>query len=262
MNVLESQVQRGGRSRYRERDAAVPCDPANYPEILEHLADVYFYVKDVNSRWQECNSAALTLFNAARKSDVLGKTDWDFYPDQIAKEIIQDDRFVIECERPIINKLEIIVDETGRLLWVLTTKTPARNKEGRICGVMGLTRPVSTTDMLPEDYRQFSKVIDYVESHYRSSIEVSELARIACLSESQFRKRFVKLFKISPSKFINRIRVQTAAKLLLSADVSIAGVALQCGFCDQSYFTRQFSNFFGLTPKKYRDRQGKRTAPA
>lgn len=262
MNVMERQRPGAGRLRFQDRDAAIRCEPDNLPEILEHLADVYFYVKDVHSRWRECNSAALTLFNAAKKSDVLGKTDWDFYPERIAKEIIQDDRSVIESGRSIVNKLEVIVDETGRLLWVLTTKTPARDRGGRICGLMGLTRPVGTTDMLPEDYRQFSKVIDYIEGHYRASLEVSELARIACLSESQFRKRFVKLFKISPSKFINRIRVQTAAKLLLSGDAAIAEIALQCGFCDQSYFTRQFSNFFGLTPKKYRDRQGKRTASA
>lgn len=246
------------RSRSRSREAAIRCDPNNLPEILDHLADVYFYVKDVNSKWQECNSATLTLFNAARKSDVLGKADWDFYPEQIAREIIEDDRSVIESGQPIVNKLEVIVDEGGHLLWVLTTKTPARNKRGEICGVMGLTRPVGTTDMLPNGYRQFSKVIDHVEEHYRSALEVSELARIAGLSESQFRKRFMKLFKISPLKFITRIRVQTAAKLLLSSDASIAEIALKCGFCDQSYLTRQFSSFFGMTPKKYRDRLGKR----
>jgi AraC-like DNA-binding protein len=248
----------GRETSHETRDAPVFFDPDNLPEILDHLADVYFYLKDVDSRWQECNSATLTLFNAAKKTDVVGKTDWDFYPEPIAREIIQDDRTVIETGRPIVNKLEVIVDQTGRLLWVLTTKRPARNREGRICGVMGLTRPVGTTDMLPEGYRQFSKVIAHVEEHYRSPLEVSELARIACLSESQFRKRFVKLFKISPSKFINRIRVQTAAKLLLSGDAPIAEIALQCGFCDQSYFTRQFANFFGLTPKRYRDRLGKR----
>jgi AraC-like DNA-binding protein len=248
------------RSRSRSREAAIRCDPDNLPEILDHLADVYFYVKDVNSKWQECNSAILTLFNAAHKSDVLGKADWDFYPEQIAREIIQDDRSVIESGRPIVNKLEVIVDEGGHLLWVLTTKTPARNKQGEICGVMGLTRPVGTTDMLPNGYRQFSKVIDHVEEHYRSALEISELARIAGLSESQFRKRFMKLFKISPLKFITRIRVQTAAKLLLSSDAPIADIALKCGFCDQSYLTRQFSSFFGMTPKKYRDRLGKRTA--
>ena len=248
------------RSRSRSREAAIRCDPDNLPEILDHLADVYFYVKDVNSKWQECNSATLTLFNAAHKSDVLGKADWDFYPEQIAREIIEDDRSVIETGRPIVNKLEVIVDEGGHLLWVLTTKTPARNRQGEICGVMGLTRPVGTTDMLPNGYRQFSKVIDHVEEHYRSALEVSELARIAGLSESQFRKRFMKLFKISPLKFITRIRVQTAAKLLLSSDAPIADIALKCGFCDQSYLTRQFSSFFGMTPKKYRDRLGKRAA--
>jgi PAS domain S-box-containing protein len=260
MNFAGRQRQAGGESRRNLRDAVLPCNPDNLPEILDHLADVYFYVKDVESRWQECNSATLTLFNASRKSDVLGKTDWDFYPEEIAREIIQDDRAVIESGRPIVNKLEVIVNETGRLIWVLTTKTPARNAGGEICGVMGLTRPVGTTDLLPEGYRQFSKVIAHVEERYRTSLEVSELARIACLSESQFRKRFVKLFKISPSKFINRIRVQTAARLLLSSKEPISEIALQCGFCDQSYFTRQFSHFFGLTPKRYRDRLGKRSA--
>ncbi len=262
MNFAGRQRQAQDESREHHRDAVLPCKPDNLPEILDHLADVYFYVKDVDSRWQECNSATLTLFNASRKSEVLGKTDWDFYPEEIAREIIQDDRSVIESGKPIVNKLEVIVNETGRLLWVLTTKTPARDARGRICGVMGLTRPVGTTDLLPEGYRQFSKVIAHVEERYRSSLEVSELARIACLSESQFRKRFVKLFKISPSKFINRIRVQTAAKLLLSSKEPISEIALQCGFCDQSYFTRQFSHFFGLTPKRYRDRLGKRSTAA
>ena len=257
MNLVRRQKSSLEDSRVLER-AVIPCKPENYPEILEHLSDVGFYLKDVNSRWWECNSAILTLLNAAKRTDVLGKTDWDFYPEQIAREIILDDRSVIETGVPIINKLEVIVDQSGRLLWVLTTQTAARNKDGQICGLMGLTRAVDTTDMLPEGYRQFSKVITHVEERYKTSLEVSELARIACLSESQFRKRFVKMFKISPSKFINRIRVQTAAKLLLSGDDPIAEIALQCGFCDQSYFTRQFSSFFGLTPKRYRDRGGKR----
>ena len=38
------------RSRSWDREAAIRCDPDNLPEILDHLADVYFYVKDVNSK--------------------------------------------------------------------------------------------------------------------------------------------------------------------------------------------------------------------
>src|SRR5262245_8838632 len=178
MNFAARQRQSRDESRTNVRDpvrssASLPCSPDNLPEILDHLPDVYFYVKDVESRWQECNSATLTLFNASRKAEVLGKTDWDFYPEEIAREIIQDDRSVIESGNPIVNKLEVIVNEAGRLLWVLTTKTPARNRQGQICGLIGLTRPVGATDMLPESYRQFSRVIDHVEQHYRTSLEVS-----------------------------------------------------------------------------------------
>src|ERR1043165_4408586 len=117
MNLVRRQAHERYESPVHDRDEVIPCHPANLPEILDHLADVYFYVKDINSRWQECNSAILTLFNAARKSDVLGKTDWDFYPEEIAREIIQDDRSVIESGRPIVNKLGGIANETGRLLW-------------------------------------------------------------------------------------------------------------------------------------------------
>lgn len=228
--------------------------PVNFTELFEHTNDVFFYIKDTNSRWVTCNAAALTLFHATHKSEVIGKSDWDFYPEQIAHEIIEDDRRVIETGRPIINKLEVVIDEFFRLVWVSTTKIPAHRADGTVGGLMGLTRVVDRTGMLPAGAERFAKVVDYVEQNYRGNLEVAELARIACLSESQFRKRFVRLFKISPQQFITRIRVQTAAKLLSSTETPIAEVALKCGFCDQSYFTRQFSSFFGVSPKKYRDR--------
>lgn len=228
--------------------------PVNFADLFEHLDDVYFYIKDAQSRWLGCNAANLALFNAVDRSEIIGKSDWDFYPEQIAREIIEDDRQVILTGKPLIGKFEVIIDEYFRLIWVSTTKIPARDAQGRVCGLMGLTRMVDTTDMLPAGAGRFARVIAHVEQSYRGTLDVSELARIACLSESQFRKRFSRLFRMSPQKFITRIRVQTAAKLLAGGSVPLAEVALQCGFCDQSYFTRQFSGFFGISPKKYRDR--------
>lgn len=230
-------------------------NPVNVAELFEHLDDVFFYIKDVESRWLDCNAANLALFNAVDRSEIIGKIDWDFYPEQIAREIIEDDRQVIQTGRPLIDKFEVIIDEYFRLIWVSTTKIPARDAEGRICGLMGVTRIVDTTGMLPEGSGRFAEVITHIEQNYRGALEVSALAEIACLSESQFRKRFARLFKMSPQKFITRIRVQTAAKLLAVGSAPLAEVALQCGFCDQSYFTRQFSGFFGISPKKYRDRR-------
>ena len=252
--MAEAGIDSAMASARRKVAPTGPFNPVNFAELFEHVEDVYFYLKDADSRWLGCNAANLALFNAVDRSEIIGKSDWDFYPEQIAREIIEDDRQVIQTGKPLIDKFEVIIDEYFRLIWVSTTKIPARDAEGRICGLMGLTRVVDTTSMLPAGAGRFARVIAHVEQNYRGTLEVSELAEIACLSESQFRKRFARLFKMSPQKFITRIRVQTAAKLLASGAVPIAEVALRCGFCDQSYFTRQFSSFFGTSPKKYRDR--------
>ncbi len=230
--------------------------PENLLRLFEHLPQVYFYMKDNNSTWVECNAATLSLFNMAQKSDVVGKTDRAFYPENIAAEIIADDHSVILSGKPIIDKLEVIIDERGRLLWVLTTKLPARDDQGKICGLMGMTRPVASSNTLPDGYRHMAQVINYVDENYRNPIEVSFLASLAGLSHSHFRKQFARMFKISPQKFITRIRVQTAAKMLSNTNETIVDIAMKCGFCDQSYFTRQFSSIMGVTPKKYRDRWG------
>ncbi|HET6159893.1 MAG TPA: hypothetical protein VFE34_16225 [Dongiaceae bacterium] len=66
MNFAGRQWHGGDESRHHDRDAAVPCDPDNLPEILDHLADVYLYLRALNSHWPERNSAILTLFNAAK----------------------------------------------------------------------------------------------------------------------------------------------------------------------------------------------------
>jgi AraC-like DNA-binding protein len=258
--VRKGNVEKDRAAKVRSVDAIQLARPENLLRMFEHLPQIYFYLKDKNSTWVECNAATLSLFNTALKSDVVGKTDRAFYPENIAAEIIADDRSVIRSGEPIIDKLEVIVDERGRLLWVLTTKLPAYDDQGEICGVMGMTRPVASSNMLPDGYRHMVQVIDYVDENYRNPIEVSFLAELAGLSHSYFRKQFSRVFKISPQKFITRIRVQTAAKMLSNGNETIVDIAMKCGFCDQSYFTRQFSSIMGTTPKKYRDRRGTSSA--
>lgn len=75
---------------------------------------------------------------------------------------------------------------------------------------------------------------------------------ISSLSDSQFRKRFRRLFRMSPQEFILKTRLQLAAKLLSTTNSPLIQVALKSGYCDQSYFTKRFHGFFGVTPKEYR----------
>ena len=230
----------------------------NFEEMFDILPDIYFYIKDHNCRWVMCNKACLRLLNYRNLTEVYGATEDDFFPPKIAEMIRQDDEDVIANQRRIINRTELIVDEVGHLTWVSTNKLPLISKDGSVAGLMGTTRVLSRSDRLPEEYQQFRSVIDHIQANVGEKIDIKELARISCLSNSQFRKRFGKHFRLSPQEFILRARLQAASKVLISTDRPIINVALSCGFSDQSYFTRQFSKFFEQSPGRYRATWGQK----
>lgn len=233
-------------------------DRGNVEQMFDIFPDIYFYIKDRNCRWITCNTACLRLLNFRDQKEVYGATESDFFPPKIAEMIYRDDRDVIDNNRRIINRTELIVDETGRLVWVSTNKLPLAAKNGSIAGLMGTTRILTRSDRLPDDYQQFRGVIDHIQDRVGEKIDVKELARIACLSDSHFRKRFRAQFRLSPQEFILRTRLQAASKMLITSDRPIVGVALACGFADQSYFTRQFGKFFEQSPKRYRATWGQK----
>ena len=233
-------------------------DRGSVEEMFDLLPDIYFYIKDRNCRWVMCNQACLRLLNFRDQKEIYGATESDFFPPKIAEMIYQDDRDVIDNNRRIINRTELIVDEMGRLTWVSTNKLPLPGRDGSIAGLMGTTRILSRSDQLPDEYQQFREVIDFIQAHVAEKIDIRELARIACLSDSQFRKRFRAHFRLSPQEFILRTRLQAASKMLITSDQPIVTVALNSGFADQSYFTKQFSRFFEQSPKRYRATWGQK----
>ena len=81
---------------------------------------------------------------------------------------------------------------------------------------------------------------------------VEELAHRAGLSPDRFSRRVRALFGLSPSQLVIKVRVDAARRMLREGEDPIARIALACGYCDQSAFTRQFKAVTGLTPAQYR----------
>lgn len=158
----------------------------------------------------------------------------------------------MEQGRPIINRVELIVDENGLLIWVATNKFPLFKKDGSVGGLMGTTRVLQHADMVPEPYQNHTKAMKHIKESYDQPISIKELADMSKLSISRFRETFTATFKLSPLKFILKTRIQVACRQLSSSDEDIATIAQNCGFCDQSYLTRQFQLHIGLTPRRYR----------
>jgi AraC family transcriptional regulator len=96
------------------------------------------------------------------------------------------------------------------------------------------------------------QVLDYVRSHLSQDLSIIDLAQVAGMSPYYFLRLFKKSMHFTPRQYIIQIRIDRAKELLRSRELSIADIALQCGFTNQSHFTNIFRQLTETTPKAYR----------
>ena len=128
--------------------------------LLENMPD-YFYVKDVNGRFVLASNRFCNLFGRSL-DEILGKSDGELFPPEVAEQTGKDDLHVIRTGTPIICKEEGS-DELG---WVLTTKVPWRDHDGNVIGLVGISRDVT-------ERKQEEKARRKADERYRQLVENS-----------------------------------------------------------------------------------------
>jgi AraC family transcriptional regulator len=98
-----------------------------------------------------------------------------------------------------------------------------------------------------------AEVLDYIDQNIDGRLTLPKLAEVARLSVFAFVRSFKTSTGFPPHRYILRRRVERAKVLLSDAALSIADVALRCGFGDQSAFTTTFRRLTSQTPSAYRD---------
>jgi PAS domain S-box-containing protein len=117
--------------------------------LIDNLPD-YIYIKDAQGRFIAANLATARLMGASTPKDLLGKTDSDFYPPELATEYRADEEDVLRSGRPLINKDEPHVDPTGTRRAVLSTKVPLKDSQGNVVGLVGISRDITERKRMEE----------------------------------------------------------------------------------------------------------------
>lgn len=99
---------------------------------------------------------------------------------------------------------------------------------------------------------RIKSVLEFIETSYKSSITLKDMAQIAGMNPNYFCRIFRSLTHQSPMDYVNFFRVEQAAHYLDSTDLSVTAVSVECGFWDSSYFTKVFKKYKGVTPREYR----------
>lgn len=101
----------------------------------------------------------------------------------------------------------------------------------------------------PAELRVY-QIRDYLNEHYKTNISLTELAELTGLSKFHICRVFREVFGLPPHAYLNLIRIRQA-KRLLAQGVSLAQVAVDVGFFDQTHLTKRFKAVLGVTPRQY-----------
>lgn len=97
------------------------------------------------------------------------------------------------------------------------------------------------------------KALLYISKYFANPLTLEEVANEVHLNPAYFSTMFKQACGSSFKEYLNMVRIEESKRLLSGTDYSIIGIAVATGFGDQSYFSKVFKKFTGLTPKQYRN---------
>ena len=149
--------------------------------LIDNIPDSHIFVKDAQSRFLVTNAAHLQTVGVKSLSDIIGKTDFDFFPQELAEQYYADEQAVIQSGQPLLNRIELVVDQEGQQKWYLTTKVPLYDNSGAVVGLVGMSRDITLRKELEQ---QVQDSLQRRTLQVQTSTEVAqELAAATTLDE-------------------------------------------------------------------------------
>ena len=110
--------------------------------LIDNLPD-YIFAKDASGRFTMVNKTLLKDLGAESWDQIVGKTDREFWPEHLAERYAADDQTVLHSGESLINRVEAGLGFLGEERWLLTTKVPLRDRNGRVEGLVGICRDIT-----------------------------------------------------------------------------------------------------------------------
>jgi PAS domain S-box-containing protein len=157
--------------------------------ILEHIPEIVFF-KDRESRFIAMSDSLVRRKGASTTEELIGRSDCDFYSEESAGRMLEDEKQILKTGSPITSKPGKQIWKDGRVTWQLTSKFPLRDRDGSIIGTFGFSRDVTKEFELESALRQADSLIWHADVVEKTSGQLEW--RMTHTPSSLFRRIFGK----------------------------------------------------------------------
>lgn len=209
----------------------------NFLRLLDSLDGLSFFAKDNEFRLIFANPYFYRRLGLRSEKELLGKNDFELFPEPLARKFRKDDEWVLTNSKPMTGLVELFLTQQGIPAWYQTNKFPIINRMGETIGVMGTVQRYEKTGLDITKDKKIQTVMEQIRRDCRNAPKMSAVAKENGLSHRQLNRRFKEVTGLTPQQFLLRARVGKACAWLRESSRSLAEIGYDLGFCDQSAFT-------------------------
>ncbi len=185
--------------------------------LMDNIPDT-IYFKDTASRFTRINRAQARVLGVSMFQQAIGKTDADFFSDQLAPKTYAEEQQMFQTRQPIIDHQEYIPTSDGQPRWFSATKVPIVDQQGQVTGLIGISRDITEHMMAAEDIRRVNTRLEERVSQMSLLNELQEQLQACIVTEEVYQVTAKLMCRLFPAELgalyiINnsRNRVETAS---------------------------------------------------
>lgn len=216
--------------------------------FLDGVEGLRCVLKDERYRYEYVSEGWL---KSVGLEDVVGKTVFDVFPVWRAERYHREERRVVEKGEVIDTFEELMMVDGGRREVWRSLKGP-RMRDGQVVGMVIFGMLVDPEMVRQRMLDERPEAVQFLERHLEENWTIEEVAERMGMSRRSLERYFQKETGMGPGRYRNLCRVARARDLLEFSAKSLAEIAGDCGFCDQSHLSRAFADVHGLAPGIWR----------
>jgi diguanylate cyclase (GGDEF)-like protein/PAS domain S-box-containing protein len=195
--------------------------------MMDNTSD-HIYFKDAESHFLLINKAQAVVFGLDDPSKAVGKTDFDFFTEEHARQAFGDEQKIIQNEKPLVGVEEKETWPDGHETWVSTTKIPMRDQAGRIIGTIGISRDITERKAMELSVQlantQLEIMVNWLEGRNREINVLNEMGKLlqTCRSSEE-------AYPVISNQMEKLIPVQEGRLFQLSQDTGLFDVVASWG---------------------------------
>ncbi|MBC7979823.1 MAG: PAS domain-containing protein [Armatimonadetes bacterium] len=167
--------------------------------LLDGIPDS-IYIRDVGGHYIVVNRALAESLGCDDANQVAGKTPFDFFDEEKANSLIEEDRKLMDAGQMVINAGSRVRNSNGEIRRLLTTKVPVRDRNGKVFGIVGINRDVTEQEKAREALRQ-------TEHRMQEIVDNSPSPMYAKSASGQYlmiNRKFEDLFKVKSEDVVGK----------------------------------------------------------